>query len=312
MPDYLIDEIFQKSPKELTVEDIKTFFETEREETAVLEFKSGQVEVEDLFKEIAAFLNTEGGLIIVGAPKETKVTKVKRGVKLCQGELTYSTIRSADWLYQKIATNISPMPTDIFIKEICGDEGTVYLIEVPQSKRPPHQANADGRYYLRFDCEARPAPHGLVQALFDKRRKPVLDAELIILKKNGNVVNVQVSFVNNSNVPADKVGILISVYNAQKVVSEANIREWNDDSGSHFSISETSHQVLASVITWPIRFSIMNKASNFLISAAFWSLESDYDHKFWTINPFNGEIVNKGDLNNSQLDLKEAIKLLEN
>lgn len=167
----LIQTIFNRNSREITIEDVIDYFKTEREETAVVEFKSGEVAIEDLYKEITAFLNTEGGLIIVGSPREQPNKKGKTKGKVCQGDLVYSKFRSKDWLYQKVASYITPTPTNLNIVEVAGSQGTVYLIEVPQSSRPPHQANSDGRYYLRLESEAKPAPHGIVQALFDKRRK---------------------------------------------------------------------------------------------------------------------------------------------
>lgn len=66
--------------------DIKDFFSTRQEESSTLEFKSGEVDVTDIFKEITAFLNTEGGLLIIGAPREVKEVIGKKTVVYCQGE----------------------------------------------------------------------------------------------------------------------------------------------------------------------------------------------------------------------------------
>ena len=83
-----IKKIFNKDIDNLNISDLVTFFETEQEETSVLEFKSGDVEIIDLYKEITAFLNTEGGLLIIGAPREIKKTIGKTVVKTCIGEVT--------------------------------------------------------------------------------------------------------------------------------------------------------------------------------------------------------------------------------
>jgi predicted HTH transcriptional regulator len=68
------DSILNKTLEEITINDLKEFFSEPKDETATLEFKSGDVDVIKLYKEIAAFLNTEGGLLIVGAPRETKIS----------------------------------------------------------------------------------------------------------------------------------------------------------------------------------------------------------------------------------------------
>jgi hypothetical protein len=60
--------ILGKNIESITIQDLEEFFTSEQEETSILEFKSGEVQLEDVYKEIAAFLNTERGLLIVGAP----------------------------------------------------------------------------------------------------------------------------------------------------------------------------------------------------------------------------------------------------
>lgn len=67
-----IEKIFNKSRDEISLTDIEDYFASPQEETSIVEFKSGGVEIIDLYKEVTAFLNTEGGLIIVGTPKEKK------------------------------------------------------------------------------------------------------------------------------------------------------------------------------------------------------------------------------------------------
>ncbi|MEM9895307.1 MAG: ATP-binding protein [Bacteroidota bacterium] len=311
MRNNLIAQLFDKPIGEISTEDIIKYFEVEREETASIEFKSGEVTIEDLFKEIAAFLNTEGGLVIVGAPRERKVTKGKKKFNVCQGELTYSSFRSKDWLFQKISTNISPVPLGFKIVELISEKGTIYLIDVPQSKIPPHQANSDGRYYLRLESEAKPAPHGLVQALFDKRRKPELSANIELHEDSLNTQELYVSFKNVSNIPADKVGILIDIYNVNDVESDYPFTFQHDPLGDKFSMYRDTNRVLVSVISLPFNFKVTHKSRNFLVMAAFWSVESDFDFKFWTIDPINNTIVNQGDFKTSEITFTEALKEIE-
>lgn len=305
-----IQDIFGKDHDEINLTDIKAFFEEEREETAILEFKSGEVEIEDIFKEVAALLNTEGGLIIVGTPREVKKQKGKKKFNTCQGELMYSKFRSKDWLFQKIASNISPVPTNLLIKEISGEEGTVFLINVPQSKRPPHQANSDGRYYLRLECEAKPAPHGLVQALFDKRRVPDLTARLEIIRSVKGTTQLTVFIRNQSEIPADKVSFLIDVYNVNDIESKWHFDEVDDFLGRKFSMSSSAGQVLVQVISTSIKFTVDHQNDEFLVMAGFWSLQNDFDLKFWTVDPKSSKIVNEGAFD-SELTLTEALKKLK-
>jgi hypothetical protein len=157
---------FQKELHQLGIGDLIEYFNEEQEETSTLEFKSGDVGLEKLHGEVCAFLNTEGGLLIIGAPKETEGNK--RGV--CIGKLTSCTyIKSEHSLMQSLASNISPTPTGIKCKALQYDTGYVYVLEVPQSMHPPHQVSREGKYYIRLDKEAKAAPHGIVEALFFRR-----------------------------------------------------------------------------------------------------------------------------------------------
>ena len=88
----IINKIFDKNHEFVSITDIQNFFLEKQEETSILEFKSGDLEIIDLYKEIAAFLNTEG-LIILGAPREQKETVGKVIKRYCQGSLTYSSFR---------------------------------------------------------------------------------------------------------------------------------------------------------------------------------------------------------------------------
>jgi predicted HTH transcriptional regulator len=208
-----IQKIFGKTRNELSIEDLSNYFSFPQEESSVIEFKSGGVEINDIFKEITAFLNTEGGLLIIGAPKEKTIQKGKNKIKVCQGELSYSSFRNKDWLYQKIASNVVPAPTDLKIEEFLTEKGNVFVIDTPQSLNPPHQASSDGRYYLRLERDAKPAPHGIVQALFNKRKVPKLIAEVDFDKVDEISDNVTVIIKNMSNIPADKVSYVIDIFN---------------------------------------------------------------------------------------------------
>lgn len=308
MSQSFINQIFRKSIDELTLEDIEVFFSTAQEETSVLEFKSGDVEINDIFKEIAAFLNTEGGLLIIGAPKEEKIKLGKNTIARCQGELTYSKFKNKDALYQKIASNITPCPTHIKIKEFHSEEGAVYVLDIPQSVTPPHQSNADGRYYIRLEAIARPAPHGLVQALFDKRRRPRLTADLNIEEYDKYADLVSISVRNTTNIPADKVGFVVDVYNIGRITGHEGFNWYEDDYlGPKFSYVRDSNALLVNPFSINVNFKVEHLTIDYLIIVGFYSLESEFDFRFWTYNPVNKEMVNSGDLNDSELTFSDAL-----
>jgi len=288
-----VEKIFKKDILELRISDIITFFESEQEETSVLEFKSGDVEINDLYKEITAFLNTEGGLIIVGSPRERKYNIGKNIKVSCCGELTYSNFRNKDWLYQKIASNIVPAPNAIKIFEYSDVKGSIFVVDVPQSSTPPHQCSSDGRYYIRMEREAKPAPHGLIQALFQKRRTPKLDAKISINRMSENIDSININLYNRSKIPADKVSFIVDIYNVvgmtyQNLDTPGIIDEIL---GQKFSITANASHVLVQVLSLPIDFKVKHKKEEYITVVSYWCIDSNYDFKFWTYDPVNQLIV---------------------
>lgn len=221
-----IKSIFQKELGELSISDIENFFNDAQEETATLEFKSGRSSLEDIYGEISAFLNTEGGLLIIGAPEETATGKGKHERRTSQGKLTFSKISSQDTLMRCIASNISPAPHGIKCKQFITSEGSVFIVDVPQSLTPPHQVSNEGRYYIRLDREARSAPHGIVEALFFKRQKPNLQIEFGLRKAIENVEEIIMDFriSNDSDVTAEFVSHSIVMVGVSKINWQENMR----------------------------------------------------------------------------------------
>lgn len=305
-----VKRIFGKEFEDVTLSDVSNFFSSPQDETSIIEFKSGEVEIIDIYKEVAAFLNTEGGLIIIGSPKEKNQTFGKTKVKMCQGDLTFSRFKNKDWLNQKLNVNIVPTPYNIRIKEFRTDNGAVYLLDVPQSKTPPHQVNSDGRYYIRMEAEAKPAPHGLVQALFQMRSKPKLTARINIEKGPHDQNYITTSLHNESKIPADKVSFLIEVYNVWNVEGEKKFEKYHDDLGQKHSCTYNSSQVLARVISFPTSFTVTHLKKNYLIFIGYWAKNSDYNFQFWTFDPVKNSIVNQGDFETSDLTVLSALKKL--
>lgn len=306
-----IEKIFNKNIVDLNINDLTDFFESDQEETSILEFKSGKVEINDIYKEITAFLNTEGGLLIIGAPIEKKEKIGKNEKVICSGELTYSQFRNKDWLYQKIASNIVPSPIGLKIFEHIDSSGSIFIIDIPQSTIPPHQCSSDGRYYIRLEREAKPAPHGIIQALFQKRKLPKLDADIYIRKINNEVDNVVVSIKNTSNIPADKVSFIVELYNIENVECELGSRESQDVLGDKFSISNHAKNVLVQVMSLPVEMTISHKLNEYVIFAGFWCKDLDFDFKFWTYNPMEQEITCEDWFHYKKVSLTDELKRIQ-
>lgn len=216
--------IFQKDLYELTRQDLETFFTTEQEENAILEFKEGSTDIVKIHKEVAAFLNTEGGLLILGAPRE-KEHLTKKGYKVASGPLTPSSVRDRDVIMRSLGTNISPAPAGIRIHPIEIDNGAVYILEIQQSVSPPHQVSASGSYYLRMEREAKAAPHGIVEALFFKRQKPNLNVKFTAASslRDPQLWIATFEVINESMFTAESLGVIFNIWGVKSVHSVTNL-----------------------------------------------------------------------------------------
>jgi hypothetical protein len=301
------EKIFGKNPVEITLDDIKEFFSVPQEESSVLEFKSGGSDIIDIFKEVAAFLNTEGGLLIIGSPRERIEEIGKNKVRVCQGDLELSKFSNKDWLYQKIASNIVPTPVNLKIHEFLTTKGNVFLVDVPQSLNPPHQNSADGRYYLRLEREAKPAPHGIIQALFDKRRVPLLKCKINIDSVDDLNSKISINIFNKSNIPAEKVSFTISTFNVNSITSNFNFSKDEEYDLKKFHFSSNVEQILVQVISAGMSFNIEHNDKDFAIMVGYWCKNLDFHYKYIFYSPSTSKALKveegNGDFNFYQ-DLK--------
>lgn len=167
--------IFGKDIFDLSLSDVETYFQTVREENLHLEFKSNtekggsQKDKEKIvIKGICAMLNSEGGVLIWGAPEEIKN---ESGKNTAIGALTFfDTELDKDRIINKISDVISPMPIGVKAHFIKKGEKSIVIFEVDKSLERPHQY--DNIYYVRIDGQTRPAPHYLVKALILSKDYP--------------------------------------------------------------------------------------------------------------------------------------------
>lgn len=169
--------IFGKDLYDLVYEDIEAFFVTQRDETLNLEFKSYVAhgpysEKENAIKKsVCALLNSEGGIIIWGAPIEVRDAN---GNSSAIGALTpFTTQLDRDRLINIFSSSISPLPIGIRVKVLKNPANdSIFVIEVEKSIEKPHQY--DNRYYIRLDGQTRIAPHYLISALMKSTNYPVI------------------------------------------------------------------------------------------------------------------------------------------
>jgi hypothetical protein len=166
----------------LEYSDIEKYFATPKTENDHIEFKSYGSDKnlpEKIYKTICGMLNSDGGLVIWGAPKEQKNAN---GERECVGELQPVTVHiSPDDLIRTISDSIIPTPRGIQIFPVSNNDSTktVFVVQVQKSEYRPHQtANA---YYMRLDRQTKHAPHHYVEALFKQIKYPDLRGKIEFL-----------------------------------------------------------------------------------------------------------------------------------
>jgi len=216
MKDYC-KQILGKSIREITIEDLKSYFLEKKEETEILEFKSGQGDFEKIFNKnilrtVSAFLNSSGGLLIWGSP-EDKVPE-KGLPKVCIGDLVPVTERKEkDQLINRISSSISYMPTGILVERIDVTKGFIYIIEVQESSSKPHQLN--GQYFIRLDGQSKPAPHYIVDSMFNQIKQVNVECHLKALSANvianSTIITFSLKLFNfNSSLPGKEIHMFVN------------------------------------------------------------------------------------------------------
>jgi len=186
MPTSYAEGQFGKPFCSIEKDDLIKYFSTERDESLTLEFKSftqkeGDIKHKEngVLKAICAFLNSNGGLVIWGAPQGLNNSV---GQKVFTGALSPVEKRySKDDFISKVSNRIVPYSRFVRFHSVeIEDNKFVYLIEVDESETKPHQL--DNIYYARLDGQTKAAPHYLIDALFKQIRLPVINGYLRIDK----------------------------------------------------------------------------------------------------------------------------------
>jgi hypothetical protein len=163
-------------PGQLDYGKIETFFQSARKEDNFIEFKSFRTgenidkALVNIYDTVCAFLNSDGGLLIWGAPQKTTVD----GLDEYKAPLAPVNQKfEKDWLISKVSGNIVPLPGGIQIHVFEKNGSYLYLFEVQKSNYSPHQTGS--KYLMKLDGHTKPAPHHFVEALFRRVTYPRIE-----------------------------------------------------------------------------------------------------------------------------------------
>jgi hypothetical protein len=226
--------IFIKPVNEIEFEDVKAFCDEQIEENRRVEYKkafSSKDEKKQIAKEISAFANTHGGIILVGVGEKDRKPKLPiDGIDYVKG------------LNEKVTSialkNIYP---PVFPEtKVCrfGDnhEKAVVVIRVQESDETPHTVERTTGIYVRVDSQSEPqrAPFEEIEWLMNRRKKAVENRERLLrraeerfnnqlTKKNFN------AFQSVSVIPVFPHAPLVVLENLSDIANKSKVSVHNCD-----------------------------------------------------------------------------------
>lgn len=179
--------------KKYTKAHLDYLIRSQAEESIHMEFKSGSAigssdqQKKEISKDISAFANSDGGIVIYGIAERNHVAA---GYAFVDGN-EYS----KEWLEQVINSKIKRRIPDLTIDVIRVQNKisqSVYVVRIPRSYEAPHMAT-DGRYYKRWNFESVYMEEFEVRDLFHRtsdtmiKLKPVEFAGEVRSRKNQKI-----------------------------------------------------------------------------------------------------------------------------
>lgn len=182
----------------MNLETIKSYIENKIEENLKLDYKASDSlqrndkKTNEISKDVSAFANSDGGIIIYGI-KENQVDRhLPEGIDpINRKEIT------KEWLEQIIQSKIQPRIDGIIIHSISIKEDSddvIYVVEIPKSNTA-HQSN-DKKYYKRFNFNSEPMFDYEVRDVLNRAKFPIISLEFQITK-NTHEVQINKKFEKN-------------------------------------------------------------------------------------------------------------------
>ncbi len=248
----VIESIFGKEPGKVELADIDNLIQQKREEGRNLEYKGPDIlgKPERLSQWISAFLNTDGGLIIIGVCEDDPKKKEKVSARILPVRIEfvgseYPKERVEQLIFSNIRSSSEPDIRVYPVRDVSDSTRVIYLIEVPQGDNPPYQA-ADDKYYRRLNATKYSMSHSEIADFFGRRRKPrlVVHCELIKVNMDESWFDLRVFVANEGKAIAKYATAVISFQNLEIMkVTQGPSQRIDELRGNVPSLQWSSHNV---------------------------------------------------------------------
>ena len=137
-----------------TIDDLLFYVENEIKESVRLDYKRSPAlnkgKREEIAKDVSAFANSDGGLLIYGVCEENDLpSSLDDGVKHGRKGV------NREWLEQTLSSLIQPKIDGLVINQIpVSEHSSYFVIYAPRSRRAPHMAN--NTFYKRYNFSSVP------------------------------------------------------------------------------------------------------------------------------------------------------------
>lgn len=192
-----------------TEQNLQDLIQNQIQESLTLDYKqSGSLEnnernKKEISKDVAAFANSAGGMIIYGIEETGHLpTRIDGGIDATD---------KREWLEQVIDSRIHPRINGIIIKQIDLTTGTnraAFVVKIPIGTTA-HQSH-DLKYYRRYNFRSVPMYDHEIKMLISRFKEPKLD--LYISSTCGNTISLPIE---------ENIRFVIDIENSGKVCAES-------------------------------------------------------------------------------------------
>lgn len=160
-----------------TLQEVQNLITTQVMENIHLDYKESRAlngKPGDIAKDISAFANSDGGVIIYGVREDQHLP-----VDIDDG--TDHTVKTREWLENVIVSNITPLLDNLRIIQIpVSTEKSIFVVSVDQSFRAPHQERQSKRYYKRYNFSSVPMEDYEIRDIQNRKSfyNPILNIDI--------------------------------------------------------------------------------------------------------------------------------------
>jgi hypothetical protein len=164
---------------EYAFSDLENLINDQIEESLNLDYKSARSldkadgKKRELAKDVSAFSNSDGGIIIYGIEEENH--------KPTEFSFVDGSVFTKEWLENIIDGNIQPRIQGIKIIPVRIEndlQKTIYIVKIPDSENAPHMS-ADKKYYRRYNFKSVPMEEYEVRNLYNRSSYAEIDFESV-------------------------------------------------------------------------------------------------------------------------------------